>query len=78
MTSITIELPDDLAQQAKQAGLLKSDEISKWLLFLLSQKQLGSDLFEMADRINQSATDLTPDEVNREVRLARNKHHNKN
>ena len=74
MTSITIDLPDDLAKQAKQAGLLKSDEISKWLLFLLSQKQFGSDLFEMADRLNQSSIELTPNDVNREIRLARHKH----
>lgn len=59
MTSITVELPDDLAKQAKAAGLLGSDQLLN--LFKDCLRSVSrSQLFAKLDAAHSvSATNLT-------------------
>ena len=80
MTALTIELelPDQLAEDARNAGLLSSEAIERLLREQL-RKHSVDELFEMADRL--AAVDLPPmsekevqaevDEVRAERRRAR-------
>lgn len=58
MTTIQIQLPDDLAQDARAAGLLVPDAIERLLRERLRQ-QAGDALRAMWDRM--PSEDLTPE-----------------
>ncbi|WP_395713094.1 hypothetical protein [Reyranella sp.] len=71
MTELVIRLPDDLAQRAREAGLLSDGAIQE-LLEDAMRRQAGSRLLEVARRIQ--AADVEPmsiDELNTEVRAYR-------
>lgn len=73
MTALTIELelPDQLAEEARNAGLLSPDAIEAMLREQLRKRHVG-ELFEMADRL--AAVDLPPmteEEVQAEVDAVR-------
>ena len=73
MTALTIELnlPDQLAEEARNAGLLSPDAIEAMLRERLRKRHVG-ELFEMADRL--AAVDLPPmteEEVQAEVDAVR-------
>ena len=73
MTALTIELPDQLAEEAKEAGLLAPEEIEAMLRERLRKRGVD-ELFEMADRL--AAVDLPPmseEEVQAEVDAVRAK-----
>ena len=57
MTALTIELPDELVDEARDAGLLSPEEIEAMLRERLRMRHVG-ELFEMADRL--AAVDLPP------------------
>jgi hypothetical protein len=72
MTTVEIILPDQLANEAAQAGLLAPEAIELLLREKLRRKAL-SDLFEVTDRVH-SAEDPTPmslEEIQEEVKAAR-------
>ncbi len=76
MTTVQIQLPDELAQDAQAAGLL-APEVMAAMLREQSRKQAGEDLHAMRERMPQE--ELTPevermivDEV-REVRAEKRK-----
>jgi len=71
MTTIQIQLPDDLAQDAQAAGLLNPDAIERLLRERLRQ-QAGDALRAMWDRM--PSEDLTPEieeKINEEVQAVR-------
>ena len=75
MTELVIRLPDDLAQRARDAGLL-SDRAIQQLLEDAMRRQAGQRLLEVARHIH--AADIEPmsgDEINKEVRAARSQRH---
>lgn len=52
MTSITIELPDDVAQRASSLGLFTPDKIRAWLEFetrRIAGKTLAASLTQVRD-----------------------------
>jgi len=72
MTTIRINLPDQLADEAQRAGLLAPVRVERWL-----REQLGarrtSEWFEAMDRM--AAVDeppaMSPEEVAEEIRAMR-------
>jgi hypothetical protein len=72
MTTIQITLPDELAQEAEQAGLLSQESLEKTLRQQLKSKSFDQ-LAAMMDRIS-AVNDLpymSPEEVAEEIRIMR-------
>jgi hypothetical protein len=72
MTTVQINLPDQLAQEAERAGLLSSARLEQWLRDQLDSRRVD-ELFAAADRM--AAADepaaMTPEEVAAEIKLMR-------
>ncbi len=71
MTTLTIDLPDSLAEEAKQAGLLAPNAIETILREILRGRAING-LFTVADKL--AAANLPPmtmDEVQQEVNAVR-------
>ncbi len=56
MTTIKITLPDELAQEATQAGLLTPELIEKWLRDQLKAQRLG----QLSSAMGRMAKENTP------------------
>lgn len=73
MTTLTIDLPDQLAKEAKEAGLLAPDVIEAILRENLRRRAID-ELFSSADKL--AAADFPPmtmDEIQQEVNAVRAK-----
>jgi hypothetical protein len=70
MTTVTVRLPDDLAQQAKAAGLLR-DEVIETLLREAMKKRNVDRLFATMDKLAALEPKLTEEEIDAEVAAAR-------
>jgi hypothetical protein len=72
MTTVQITLPDQLAQEAQQAGLLSPEALEKWLREQLRAQRMNK-LFSAMDRM--AAVDdpafLSPEEVAEEIAAMR-------
>jgi len=73
MMTIQIELPDALAQAARDAGLLTPQALERLLNDALKRKQvLGDSLLSIADRVAAAGIEpMSMDEINAEVKNAR-------
>lgn len=58
MTTVQIELPDALVNQARAAGLLTSDALQRLLSGALKQQAAARSLLQVANQL--AATDLPP------------------
>ncbi|MBI2396550.1 MAG: hypothetical protein HYV17_02050 [Xanthomonadales bacterium] len=72
MTTLQIDLPDQLAQEARRAGLLSPDVIERWLREQLRSKRVDA-LFTAMNRMAAVAEPaaLSPEEVAEEIRAMR-------
>ncbi len=70
MTNITVSLPDDLAQQAQAAGLLRPETIVELLREAMRKRQVDQ-LFATMDRLAQIKPALTEAEIDAEIATAR-------
>ena len=71
MTILTIDLPDNLAKQAKDAGLLAPDAIEAMLRESLRRRAID-ELFETADKLAAANIPrMTMDEIQAEVNAVR-------
>jgi hypothetical protein len=72
MTTVTITLPDQLAQEAQNAGLLSPELFAKWLRDQL-KAQRAEALLQAADRMNSvnHAEVLSPEAVAEEIAAMR-------
>lgn len=72
MTTVQINLPDQLAQEAQLAGLLTSDTIERILREQL-KAQHQNELFDAMKRMAavNSPTAMSPEEVAEEIRVMR-------
>jgi metal-responsive CopG/Arc/MetJ family transcriptional regulator len=71
MTTIEISLPDGLAKEANEAGLLTSEAIEKLVREAIRRRALG-ELKEAMERM--AAVDgpvMTPEEIEEEIQAAR-------
>lgn len=72
MTTVQINLPDQLAQEAQRAGLLSPARLEQWLRDQLKEQRIG-ELFSAMDRmadVNEPAA-MSPEEVAREIATMR-------
>ncbi|MFL6673668.1 MAG: hypothetical protein ACJ8LG_10295 [Massilia sp.] len=70
MTTLTIKIPDQLAEQAKSLGLLEPDTLVSLLREGVRQKQIA-DLFDAAHRLAEPGPAvMTPEEVQEEIAAA--------
>jgi hypothetical protein len=72
MTTVQINLPDQLAQDAQRAGLLSSAKLERWLRDQLSAQRVN-ELFAAMDRmaaVDEPAV-MTPEEVAQEIAAMR-------
>ncbi|MSP98357.1 MAG: hypothetical protein EXR29_14315 [Betaproteobacteria bacterium] len=72
MTTIQIELPDETAQAARDAGLLTTQALERLLVDGIRRKRAADELLSIADRV--AAAGIPPmsmEEINAEVKAAR-------
>lgn len=71
MTELVVQLPDELAQRAKNAGLLSDSAIGR-LLEEAMRREAGRKLLEAARRVQEAGIPpMTMDEIQAEVDAAR-------
>ena len=71
MTTLTIDLPDNLAKEAKDAGLLTPEALAQ-LLKEAMRRQAGRRLLEVATRIQTAGiAPMSDDEIVDEVKAVR-------
>jgi len=79
MTTVQINLPDQLAQEAQRAGLLSPAMLERWLRDQLSA-QRADELFAAMDRmaaVDEPAV-MSPEEVAQEIAAMRAERRAKN
>jgi len=71
MTELVLNLPDGLAKEAAQAGLLSASEIERLLREEIRRRQIG-ELFEAMDRMAAvESKPMTEDEIQAEIDAVR-------
>jgi hypothetical protein len=70
MTDITVSLPDDLASQARSAGLLR-DEVIAGLLREAMRRRDVDELFDAMGKLAKLEPALTEAEIDAEIAAAR-------
>lgn len=70
MTNITVSLPDELAQQAQSAGLLRPDAIERLLREAMKKRQVDQ-LFNTMGKLAALQPALTEAEIDAEIAAAR-------
>jgi hypothetical protein len=70
MTNITVSLPDDLAQAARSAGLLRDEAIAALLREAMQKRQVDR-LFDTMGKLAALEPPLTEEEIDAEIATAR-------
>jgi uncharacterized protein YdbL (DUF1318 family) len=70
MTTVTVRLPDDLAQEAKAAGLLRDEAIARLLREARRQRQVD-ELFTTMGKLGSLQPQLTEAAIDAEITAAR-------
>jgi predicted N-formylglutamate amidohydrolase len=71
MATLTITVPDELAEQASTLGLLEPHSITALLREGIRRRHIG-DLFDAADRLAAAElSPLSPEEIQAEIAAAR-------
>ncbi len=70
MTEVTVTLPDDLVQQARQAGLLRPEVLAALLRDPMREHRVER-LFATIDKLSELDPPLTEKEIAAEIKAAR-------
>jgi hypothetical protein len=70
MTEVTVTLPDDLAQQARQAGLLRPEALAALLRDAMRERRIER-LFATMDKLSELKPPLSEEEIAAEIEAAR-------
>ncbi len=72
MTTLQITLPDQLAQEARRAGLLSPERLERWLRDQLKEQRVD-ELFLAMDRMAEvdAPAVMSPDDLAREIAAMR-------
>ena len=70
MAEVTVTLPDDLAQQARKAGLLRPEALAALLRDAMRERRIER-LFSTMDKLAQLQPPLTEAEIAAEIEAAR-------
>ena len=75
MTTVEVTLPDDLAEEARKAGLLEGEEIAKWLREELRRQRTAGflDAIESMDACDDTPS-MSPEEISDEIHRIRKEH----
>ncbi len=67
-----LSLPDELAKQAREAGLLTPDAMERLIVEALRRREAFDRFLETADRVAKAEIPpMSMEEINREVKAAR-------
>lgn len=64
---ITLNLPQELVERARSAGLLSEEQIERWLNEELDRQTKLDRLFTKLDRLAEIEPPMTEDEINAEI-----------
>lgn len=64
---ITLNLPQDLVERAKSAGLLTEEQIERWLLDELDRQSRLDRFFGKLDRLAEIQPPITEEEIAAEI-----------
>jgi hypothetical protein len=70
MSDVVIELPDALAKEAREAGLLRSDYVASMFRKEIRRRRIHR-LFSAADRLAESDPTLTETDIAAEIEAHR-------
>lgn len=70
MSDVIIDLPDALAKEARDAGILRSDYVASMFRTEIKRRRVNK-LFAAADRLSESTEPLSSDDVRTEIEAAR-------
>lgn len=70
MTQVLVTLPDEVAQQAQQAGLLRPEVLTQLLRETLRKDRIER-LFATMDKLAQLTPPMTEEEIDAEIDAAR-------
>lgn len=70
MTEVRLSLPDELVQQARQAGLLDADALAGLLRDAMRERRING-LFSTIDKLHGMQPALTEAEIEAEIQAAR-------
>jgi hypothetical protein len=68
---ITLELPEPLAERARNAGLLDSERIVRWLAGELKRQEALQALQATAEQLSPLEPKLSLEEIESEIRASR-------
>ena len=68
---ITLRLPDDLAREASEAGLLDADRLARLIESELARRQMAEKYAATLDALGQLDEPMTPDEIEAELATLR-------
>jgi hypothetical protein len=72
MSKVQIELSDETARTAREAGLLTSEALERLLTDALKRREAADRLLAIADRVAAAGVaPMSMDEINAEVKAAR-------
>lgn len=77
MTQVTIELPDQLAEQARKEGLLSPVAVQR-LIEEAIQRRAGQRFLQTLDQLATVEPRLTPEEIQSEINAARRERRQRN
>jgi post-segregation antitoxin (ccd killing protein) len=77
MTQVTIELPDQLAEQARKEGLLSPAAVQR-LIEEAIRRRAGRRFLQTLDRLAAAEPRLTPEEIQAEIDAARRERRQRN
>lgn len=66
--AVTFHLPEDVVERARDAGLLSDERVREMMLAELARIER---FFNLADRLAEMEPRLTPEEIEAEIRAAR-------
>jgi hypothetical protein len=69
--TLTLNLPQDLVDEARTAGLLTEEQIERWLIDELDRQRKLDRFFAKLDHLAEIAPPLTEDEINAEIEAFR-------
>ncbi len=69
--TLTLSLPEDLAAQARDAGLLTPTEIERWLRTEIERQQRLGRFFDKLDRLQAVQPPITPEEIAAEIEVSK-------
>ncbi len=70
MTTVTVRLPDELAREARAAGLLRDEAIETLLREAMRRRQID-ELFTTMGKLASLKPQLTEEEIDAEIAAAR-------